>query len=199
MKIYTQDQIQEVSNALMMHHILAFPTDTVYGVGVMYGDLNDLQRLKKAKHRPETKPIPMMVSDISQMKEIAVVDERTQKIADRFLPGPLTMVLPAKDTLHHEYTDGLKTVAVRIPEDDFILQVIRYLQRPLLVSSANQSGQSAAVNYRQALSQLPNIDGVVLGVCKEKQASTIVDCTQSILKIVREGPISLEQLCSVCD
>ena len=63
------------------HKIIALPTDTVYGVGVKYGNLDDLERLKRAKHRPETKPIPMMVSNVEQMKQVALVDERIEKIA----------------------------------------------------------------------------------------------------------------------
>ena len=75
MKQYTQDQIHEVAKAFKDHEIIAIPTDTVYGVGVMYGDLDALHNLKHAKHRPETKPIPMMVSKLEQLEGIAIIDE----------------------------------------------------------------------------------------------------------------------------
>ena len=75
MKQYTQDQIHEVVKAFKDHEIIAIPTDTVYGVGVMYGDLDALHNLKHAKHRPETKPIPMMVSKLEQLEGIAIIDE----------------------------------------------------------------------------------------------------------------------------
>ena len=75
MKQYTQDQIHEVAKAFKDHEIIAIPTDTVYGVGVMYGDLDALHNLKYAKHRPETKPIPMMVSKLEQLEGIAIIDE----------------------------------------------------------------------------------------------------------------------------
>ena len=68
MKEYTKNQVHEVACAFNEHKIIALPTDTVYGVGVKYGNLDDLERLKRAKHRPETKPIPMMVSNVEQMK-----------------------------------------------------------------------------------------------------------------------------------
>ena len=90
MKIYTQFDAQKVADAFLAHDVLAIPTDTVYGVGVIYGSLEDLSRLKHAKHRPETKPIPMMVATVSQMQQIAQVDARTEKLIDAFLPGPLT-------------------------------------------------------------------------------------------------------------
>ena len=130
MKIYTQKDAQKVANAFLAHDVLAIPTDTVYGVGVVYGDLNDLSRLKHAKHRPETKPIPMMVASASQMKQIAKVDARTEKIIDAFLPGPLTLILPLREDVSKEYTNGKDTVAVRIPDAPFILNVIQRLNKP---------------------------------------------------------------------
>jgi L-threonylcarbamoyladenylate synthase len=194
---YTKDEVKKVSDAFQNHKIIALPTDTVYGVGVMYGNLDDLKNLKHAKHRPETKPIPMMVSNITTMKQVAIVDERTKKIVDHFLPGALTLVLPVKKSVPSEYTNGLPTIAIRIPDEKFILDVIDEIGRPLLVTSANQSGQKTALTSDDVYEQLPKIDGIVLGKCKALEASTIVDCTQSELKILRQGPITLEQLNSV--
>lgn len=194
MRTYSKEEINAVANALQNHKIIALPTDTVYGVGVMYGDLKDLQRLKNAKHRPETKPIPMMVSSIEHMEQVAVVDERVKKIAEQFLPGALTLVLKVKDNVPKEYTNGLDTIAIRIPDEPFILRVIDELNTPLLVTSANQSGAKTALTSDDVLEQLPDIDGLVLGKCRALQASTIVDCTQENLKILRPGPITLEQL-----
>ncbi|SUO04828.1 translation factor (SUA5) [Faecalicoccus pleomorphus] len=194
MRTYSKEEINAVAYALQNHKIIALPTDTVYGVGVMYGDLKDLQRLKNAKHRPETKPIPMMVSSIEHMEQVAVVDERVKKIAERFLPGALTLVLKVKDNVPKEYTNGLDTIAIRIPDEPFILRVIDELNTPLLVTSANQSGAKTALTSDDVLEQLPDIDGLVLGKCRALQASTIVDCTQEKLKILRPGPITLEQL-----
>lgn len=194
MRTYSKEEINAVADALQNHKIIALPTDTVYGVGVMYGDLKDLQRLKNAKHRPETKPIPMMVSSIEHMEQVAVVDERVKKIAEHFLPGALTLVLRVKEEVPAEYTNGLETIAVRIPDEPFILKVIDVLNTPLLVTSANQSGAKTALTSDDVLEQLPDIDGLVLGKCRALQASTIVDCTQGNLKILRPGPITLEQL-----
>lgn len=199
MRTYQKEQIKEVVQAFQDHQILAVPTDTVYGVGVLYGDLKDLERLKHAKHRPETKPIPMMVSNIEQMKQIAQVDRRIEQIASRFLPGALTLVLRVKETVPKAYTNGLDTIAIRIPDEDFLLQVIQELNAPLLVTSANQSGAKTAICSEDVFEQLPNIDGIVLGRCKALQASTIVDCTQEELMILRPGPITLEQLKEAID
>lgn len=194
MKMYTQDQLDQVVDAFQAHKVLALPTDTVYGVGVLYGDLADLDHLKHAKHRPETKPIPMMVSNLEQMKQIAKVDARTEKLVQTFLPGPLTLVLPVSETLDLAYTNGKKTVAVRIPDEPFVLAAIEKLGKPLLVSSANVSGKPAAVSYQEAMDNLPNIDGIIQGECKQLEGSTIVDCTQDKLSILRPGPILLKEL-----
>ena len=194
MKKYSNQDIFDVAQAFKNHEIIALPTDTVYGVGVMYGDLKDLEKLKHAKHRPETKPIPMMVSNIETMEQVAIVDERTKKIVRHFLPGALTLVLPVKESVPSEYTNGLSTIAIRIPDEDFILKLIDELKWPLLVTSANQSGQKTACTSEDVFEQLPTIDGIVLGTCKALQASTILDLTKEKVNILREGPISLEEI-----
>ena len=191
---YTKNQVHEVACAFNEHKIIALPTDTVYGVGVKYGNLDDLERLKRAKHRPETKPIPMMVSNVEQMKQVALVDERIEKIAAKFLPGALTLVVNVKENVDPAYTNGLSTIAIRIPDEKFILDMMNC---PILVTSANQSGEKTALTSDDVYEQLPKIDGIVLGTCKALQASTIVDCTKEKLQVLRPGPISLEELESV--
>ena len=202
MKQYTQDQIHEVAKAFKDHEIIAIPTDTVFNFAIfptllIYSQY--LHNLKHAKHRPETKPIPMMVSKLEQLEGIAIIDERTKVIAKHFLPGALTLVLPVDPRLDKSYNNGLETIAIRIPDEEFVLSLIDELDTPLLVTSANQSGAPTALKYEDVLEQLPNIDGIVLGKCRALQASTIVDCTKEDLKILREGPISLEELVCVIE
>lgn len=107
------------------------------------------------------------------------------------------MVLPVKDNVPSDYTNGLSTIAIRIPDEEFILNLINELQRPLLVTSANQSGQNTALTSQDVFEQLPNIDGIVLGTCKALQASTILDLSKEKMSVLREGPISLEDIESV--
>lgn len=197
MNIYSENELQTVKEAFCNQKIIAFPTDTVYGLGVMYGNLDTLSKLKHAKHRPEEKPIPMMVANLLQMEQIAVIDERTKRIVERFLPGALTLVLKKKDTVDPAYTNGKDTIAIRIPDAPFVLELIQAVNAPLLVTSANQSGAKTATCFKDVLEQLPDIDGIVKGECRALQASTIVDCTQEELKILRQGPITLEELKSV--
>ena len=194
MKIYKKEDLNEVVQAFENHEIIAFPTDTVYGVGVKYGDLKDLNRLKLAKHRPEEKPIPMMVSSVEQIEMVADINEETRKIIAAFMPGALTIVVRLRDCVSREFTNGKDTIAIRMPDDAFVLSVIDQLACPLLVSSANMSGEPTALTMEDALCQLPHIDGIVEGECRQLMASTIVDCTQFGFKILRPGPISEEML-----
>lgn len=193
MKTYNENNVQEVIDAFQNNEILAFPTDTVYGVGVKMNTIENLNRLKHAKHRVETKPIPVMVSNLEQLEKIAKVNANTKKIIKAFLPGALTLILPIQDGISKEFTNGKDTIAIRMPKSDFVLSVIEKTG-PLFVTSANQSGQATSLTYQDALQQLPNIDGIVYGICQKLQASTIVDCTQDTLNILREGPISKEEI-----
>lgn len=194
MKEYHTSQSEEIAASLLAGQVLAFPTDTVYGVGVLYGNPVALQRLKTIKRRPETKPIPMMCASLDQAEDFAIIPRSACILAKAFLPGALTLIVPLKDEADRLYTNGMDTVALRIPDRDDLLEVMRRLPLPLLVSSANLSGQPAALNQEQAVSMLPDLDGIVDGTCQQGIASTIVDCTCSPVKILRPGPVSQEQI-----
>lgn len=194
MKHYDSRDLNKAADDLMNHRILLLPTDTVYGTGVIYGDLQDLEAIRNIKHRPETKPIPFMVSSISMLRQIADPDKTAIQIAEKFLPGPLTLILPRKKSVDPVFTNGMDTIAVRIPDEPVLLELIEKIGKPLLVSSANVSGQPAALTAREAENALSNAWGILEGVCENRQASTILDCTSENLKVLREGPLSLEEI-----
>lgn len=197
MKEYQENETMEMAEALAAGQVLAFPTDTVYGVGTIYGNKDALNRLKQIKHRPETKPVPMMCADLTVMEPIVHLSRMAQTIADAFLPGALTLIVELKEDSDRFYTNGKETAAVRIPDSPVLLEVMSHLDRPLMVTSANVSGEPAALNKEDAAAMLPDLDGILGGSCRALQASTIVDCTGSEPKILREGPISLEQIQAV--
>lgn len=192
--MFNETQIGDIAQAFVQKEILAFPTDTVYGVGAVYGDLDLLERLKHAKHRPETKPIPFMADSLETASQIAVINDTARKLADAFLPGALTLILEKKDSVDAAYTNGKDTIAIRIPDKPYLLKVIRETGRPLLVTSANQSGEPAAKTGDQAARALPDIDGVVMGDVDEGIASTIVDCTKDEPVILRQGPVTRQMI-----
>lgn len=194
MKVYRWNQTDETAAALQNHAILVFPTDTVYGVGVRYGDLKDLERLRNIKHRPETKPIPVMCSGPEQVRQIAVVDERAERIMKKLLPGPLTLILPLREDVDPAWVNGQKTAAIRIPGHEGVLAMIEKCGAPCMVSSANVSGEPAALTLEQAMAALPSADGFIEGACQEGQASTIADLCSDEIRILRPGPVSLEEI-----
>lgn len=191
---YHKEDIQAVVKQLKQKKVIAFPTDTVYGLGVIY-DEEALAALKYSKGRPENKPIPTMVGSLAQMEEIAVLNEEAKKLAAAFMPGAFTMILKKKDSVADFVTNGMETIGIRMPQDDFVLELLRQVGSPMLVTSANLSGEATGLVDVQVLSQLDGrIDGIVLGKAGGKVASTIVDMTSGKLKILREGPISKAML-----
>ncbi len=194
MKQYSSTQTREMAQDLKDGKILAFPTDTVYGVGCICGDLDALQRLKQIKKRPESKPIPMMCASLDQVEDIVEISPLAQKLADAFLPGAMTLIVRLKENASREYTNGKDTIALRIPDAPVLLEVMRQTARPLMVSSANLSGEPAALCMKEAADMLPALDGILDGPCQEGIASTIVDCTGDAPVILRQGPIHLEEI-----
>ena len=104
--IYEKEQLSEIIAAVQAGQTIAFPTDTVYGLGVISTDAQALERLKAAKGRPDSKPIPTMVASVEQLRTVACVDERAEKIAEAFLPGALTMVMKRQADLPEYMTNG---------------------------------------------------------------------------------------------
>lgn len=185
-------QIVEILNC---GGVVAFPTDTVYGLAVRYDLKEAILKMKEAKQRPETKPFPMMVSSKAQIERVAVTDARSQKLIDQWMPGALTLVFKKRPEIDELVTNGFPTIGIRMPDDDFVLEIINRVGVPLLVPSANLSGQSSCTTSEEVLKQLDGrIDAVVLGESGASTASTVCDTTGDELKILRQGPIKLEDL-----
>lgn len=188
---YEKKDSKAVAALLQAGKVVAFPTDTVYGLGVVYENEEALEALKMSKGRPDNKPIPTMVSSIEQMQQIAVMDEQAITLAKAFMPGAFTMILKKQEHLPSYITNGFDTVGIRMPQDTFILELITACGKPLLVTSANVSGEETGIYDTQVLAQLDGrIDAIVMGEAIGKVASTIVDLSSGNVKIVREGPIT---------
>lgn len=194
-KRLTKEDIREAAALLKEGKVVAFPTDTVYGLGVIYEKKEALQALKNSKGRPEQKPIPTMVANIEQMKSIAIMDESACRLAAAFMPGAFTMILKKQEQIPDYVTNGFPTIGIRMPDDPFVLQLIELCGKPLLVTSANRSGAQTGICDKQVLEQLDGrIDAIVMGEAKGKLASTIVDMSNGSMSIVREGPISRAEI-----
>ncbi|MEG0841616.1 MAG: L-threonylcarbamoyladenylate synthase [Erysipelotrichaceae bacterium] len=197
-KRYQKKDLDEVVTMLKKGLVVAFPTDTVFGLGVIYDDETALKRLKVAKGRDENKPIPTMVGSIEQIEQIAEVSEVAKRLIQAFMPGAFTIILNKKSKVPDYATNGFSTIGIRMPKDEFVLDLIQACGKAMLVTSANISGQASTSNDVDALAQLDGrMDGIVLGHSGGNQASTIVDASSETIKIIRVGDISKEMIDSV--
>lgn len=199
-RIVDRNEINEVVHVLNNGGVVAFPTDTVYGIGVVYDNLDALNRLKLSKGRPENKPIPMMIGSVSQIKDVAYTNVKIERLTNTFMPGGFTIVLNKKENVSDEITNGFKTIALRMPDDDFICEVIKRLNKPMLVTSANLSGMPTGVYFEDVKHDFDGrIDMIVKGECKGCISSSIVDATSECLKVLREGALSVDEIMKVWD
>jgi len=175
--------------------LVAFPTDTVYGVGALAFDGKAVESIHTAKDRPIEKAIPVLIGDAEEMEKVGMdIPDAAYKLAARFWPGPLTVVIPKKRTLP-ESISATDTIGVRVPDHEIARALLR-AAGPMAVTSANISGQLSPSTAQEVLAQLGGridliIDG---GITPGGVPSTIVDCTRDDIKILREGPITLEQI-----
>ena len=175
--------------------VVAFPTDTVYGVGAMAFDENAVEMLYEVKQRSIEKAIPILIGDLSQLKQVALdVTATAEKLARRFWPGPLTMVLPRHPSIPDIVTP-LPTVGVRIPNLARTQELLR-LTGPLAVTSANLSGQASPSTAHDVEAQLGGRIPLILdgGATPGGTPSTVLDCTKDPPVILREGPIPLDEI-----
>jgi L-threonylcarbamoyladenylate synthase len=175
--------------------MVAFPTDTVYGLGALAFDEQAVSKISDIKGREAGKAIPVLISDIGQLSRVAAgVSSNCEKLARRFWPGPLTIILPRHTSIPDAVTQ-LSTVGVRIPNFAPTLELLK-LTGPLAVTSANMSGQGSSSTAHGVLAQLDGKIPLILdgGVTPGGMPSTVVDCSQTEPIIVRAGPISLEQI-----
>ena len=176
---------------------VAFPTDTVYGLGADGLDASAIERLYAIKNRPGEKAIPFLLADQDQVKLAARVwDRRAQLLARRFWPGALTIVVPAKETVPEVLRAGNDTIALRVPNLDWLRRLIYELGRPLATTSANLSGAGDSTTASAVLEQLDGripliVDG---GTTSGGRASTVVDLATEQARVLREGEISSDQI-----
>jgi L-threonylcarbamoyladenylate synthase len=194
----TADNLAVASQILADGGLVAFPTDTVYGLGCNPFNVKALKRLFKVKGERD-KPLPILASDVESIEKIAFLSEKARKIAARFWPGPLTLVLPKKTALPETATCNLNSVGVRIPKHDVVLRLIHLSNGLLVGTSANKTGAKPPCTAQEVAEQLREEVNVILdgGTTSLGISSTVVDFTQEKPKILRKGPIRLEEIMKV--
>lgn len=193
-KRYKKNEIKKLVEILKNDGVIAVPTDTVYGLCSDMNSKKARKKLKLIKERLPNKSFPIMCSDIEQVKKIAIVTEQIEKIINTFMPGPITVVLKKSKNIPYFINEGSTEIGVRIATTKELQKIIELLGSPILMTSANKSGEAVCKTIEEIEEKLPKIDGILEGTVSFGQASTIVDCTSNEFKILREGPIKLEEI-----
>ena len=189
------EKLSQAVEVLMDGGLVAFPTDTVYGLGAMAFNPQAIIRLYQAKGRSSDNPIPVLIASATELPLVASkTSPMVHRLAARFWPGPVTLVVWRILSLPQEI-GPTPTVGVRVPDHALALELLA-ATGPLAVTSANRSGHPTSRTAAQVLDGLDGrieliIDG---GVTPGGKPSTVVDCTQSVPKILRQGPILEEEI-----
>jgi L-threonylcarbamoyladenylate synthase len=175
--------------------LVAFPTDTVYGLAACPWNEDAVQRLYHVKQRPKELPIPLLLSDATEIDRVAVLPERCRRLPELFWPGGLTLVLSKKASVSESITDR-PTVAVRVPDLPLARDIIRQAGGILAVTSANISGAPSPVTAQDVEEQLGGRIALILdgGPCRAGVPSTVLDCSSSPPVILRHGVIGAGRL-----
>ena len=193
-----EQQINECVSALLSGKVVAFPTETVMGLGVIYNNKNAYDLLNIVKCRPEDKPYTMMVRNVGEIENYAYVDEKTKKAIKQFMPGSLTILLKSKDTVPGYVTHNSGVIGIRIPTNVEAKELLNRINIPLLVPSANKSGEKPALSSEEVKAIFGDeLAAIIDGKSKGEIPSTIVDFSKNKPVLLRKGPISFENIMRV--
>lgn len=195
-KIGGYELIGEAAELIRKGEIVAFPTETVYGLGGNALDKNAIEKIYIAKNRPKDNPFIVHVTDVEQADKVAVVTDDAVKLFDKFAPGPITVVLRKRDCIPYEATAGLDTVGVRMPSHPMCREFLRACRLPVAAPSANVSKRVSPTRaeyvYEDMNGRIPLIlDG---GECQVGIESTVISLCADVPTILRPGIITAEKL-----
>jgi L-threonylcarbamoyladenylate synthase len=184
--------IAQAAERLRTGAVIAFPTDTLYGVGARAADPAAVGRLYEVKRRPSAQPMVWLVTGRDQVERFALVSPAAAELMARFWPGPLTLVLPGSTA------GNRRSIAVRAPDHDVALALLSALGEPIASSSANPAGQPPPTDADQVIAGLGEELDLVLdgGPCRIGEPSTILDLTGATPRILRQGAIPASALIS---
>ena len=188
--------IEEAGKVIRNGGTVAFPTETVYGLGANALDDEAVRKIFIAKGRPQDNPLIIHVSTKEISELVKDVPEVAQKIIDKFWPGPLTVILEKKDIIPNVTSANLNTIGIRMPNSEIALKLIELAERPIAAPSANISGRPSPTEVERCVEDLNGrVDYIIGGESSDIGAeSTIVDCTVKPPLVLRPGGITLEML-----
>ncbi|MBI4010081.1 MAG: threonylcarbamoyl-AMP synthase [Candidatus Aenigmarchaeota archaeon] len=192
--ILEEKVIEKAGEILEAGGVVAYPTETLYGLGANVFDVNAVERVFEIKGRDLQKPSSIAFRDLDQAKRFLEFTPKAEKLAKKFLPGPLTIILNSKVEFH-EFLGGNK-VSARIPDHAVAQALLNKIKFPITATSANLSGGKEPVEVKDVLEQIGDTVDLILdaGKCKYGKPSTVVDITINEIKVIREGIIKKEEL-----
>lgn len=195
MKIYKKNNLGEIINDLKNNEVVAFPTETVFGLGIIASSEANYLKMVDIKKRPPEKPFTLMCSSVEMASRYVEISDVTRKVLEKFTPGPITLILPKKENVPSFIDLNSGYVGIRIPKNNEVLEVISKINTPLMVPSANISGQEP-IKEQQGIIETFNgkISGVLEGECESNTPSTIVKIDKDTIILIRRGEISLEEI-----
>ncbi len=194
------EALERAVRTLKAGGLVAFPTDTVYGVAAHGFQGQAVERLYEVKGRPASRPIPLLLADLDDLSVVARdVPAVAYELARLFWPGPLSLVLPRHPRVPDEVVAGGDSVAVRIPDHPIPQRLARMLQAPLATTSANRSGAPDAITAQEVVEQIGDTIELVIdgGACPGGVPSTVLDLTADPPRLLRRGPITRAMLAEV--
>ncbi len=185
--------IQKAAKVLEKGGIIVYPTDTAYGIGVNALNEVAIRKLYEIKGRDFSKPTHIVVHDWEMIEELCVVNKQAKKLYDAFLPGPLTLILPKKDSVPSILVANGSTLGVRVPNSPITLSLSQFSTSPYTTPSANRSGEPTPYSIEEVkkVLDIEKVDLVLdAGELPRTLPSTVIDISKNELKIIREGPIT---------
>lgn len=192
--LVTKENIDIIVQNVRNNQVVAFPTETVFGLGVTYGSKEALQKIYALKKREQSKAVTLMVATIEDIAKYGYVDDFARKVITSFMPGKITVILKKQEHVDDFYTAGKDTIGIRIPDDAFVLQLLKIVG-PMLVTSANLSGYPDMISEQDVYQVFKEkIPAIVIGPSGSDKASTVVDLSKGKVEILRVGSITKEQI-----
>lgn len=190
----TLENVRAAAETVKKGGLIVYPTDTVYGLGCDPFNISAVEKLIRVKGTRD-KPLPILACSLNDIERVAELSEKARRIGEKFWPGPLTLILPRKRP-SDIITFSLTTIGVRIPNHKVALKLIGLSGGLLIGTSANKTGMQPPSNAADAYEQLNGKVDVILdgGMVKLGVSSTILDLTCERLKVLRNGPVNLEDV-----
>lgn len=185
------EEFLKLKEALFNHQVIALPTETVYGLAVLYDDKIAFDTLVKIKLRRPDKPFTLMLAKVEDIEKFAILNDLAKILIKHFLPGEITLLLNAREDLPWQVTLGTSKIGIRVSGDETLRNFIEYVSKPLLVPSANKADMPPALSEEEVRLYFKEdeVKEIASGKIVSKIPSTIVDVSNNKMKIIRLGKI----------